>query len=103
MFITELGFVRSCGIGFRGTAIEQAAADDRFARDLAIDIRFALHATCVAAPHQNVHLDPKLIAGNHRPAELGTLNGSEQQELVFAVGELSEQEDTAGLRHGFYH
>ena len=80
----------------------QTATDRGLGHFFVLHVGDALHPAAVAAPHFHVDLDPQRVAGNHRAAEAGAFNSGEEHNLFLAVLELTEQQHSAGLRHGFY-
>src|SRR5271169_7130967 len=71
MLMAGLGFFRSRSRSLRlcRAAIKQPAGNDRFACDLVSQVGLAQHASGVAAPHQHIDLDAKLVARNYRRSE----------------------------------
>lgn len=48
---------------------------------------------------QDRHFDAELITGDDGSTELRVFDRSEQHDLVLAVWDLAQDEDTGGLRH----
>src|SRR5271157_4689057 len=92
IFMAGLGLFcsRSRSLGLCRAPIEQPARNDRFTRDLIAEVGFALHAAGIAAPHQHIDFNAKLVPGTDRPPELGPLDAGKQQKLMLAVGEFDQ-------------
>src|SRR6266571_1083034 len=93
-------FVRR--LAFRGRiAVHHLAHERRLGGQIAVDRRLAFQFAEIAAPGQHVDFEPELIARNHGPPEARIVHGHKIEQLVLAVRHFLEQQQPAGLRHGF--
>src|SRR3546814_21142082 len=73
--------------------IEDHGREDRFGRELVVDLHLALELPDRAAPLDRRHMAIHAITGHHRPAEARLVAGHEINQLAFENGRTSWREN----------
>ena len=93
----SLPFLRR-GAASRSTILHISVAS---AAKLSVHRRLAFQLAEIAAPGEHLHFKPQLISRHHRTPESRAIHRHKKEQLVLAVRNFQQQQQSAGLRHRF--
>jgi hypothetical protein len=91
------------GLSHGGASTGNYAHDFRIRGELAIDLRFAAHTLNARANAQGRNFKYQGVAGNYRPAKTRLLNPGEKDQLLIAVFDFAQRQNSAHLGQRFHY
>src|SRR5207244_11330403 len=82
-------------------AIHHLAHQRRLRGELSVHHRFAFEFAEITTPREDVHFNSQLFSWHHRTPESRAVYRDKEEQLVLAVRNLQQQQQTACLRHRF--